>query len=333
MFPRATNAARVPFQVADCFVLALDDFMRRTRQGGHVSQSVLDARPPAVTSTACARAAAVRAAKHPLLAARPVRDFWTRLPYWSVPATSPERGLPLGRLAGGRHRGEWTDAAPTDDAREACCERIDERPAGAPDGVSFNARVDAVALRDGGCLAALSWSHLLLDGKGAELLLRRTRPALRWHRPARRFRPAAAARPRARSGSKFRQTKPAMDHQTGLQETGVPSLGGPKPRRGRGFYEVVTFDAADSDRVRARIEATGRGAVSVHVLRGVRGAGARPGVPRTGAANRAGYGISVPDANPQARRARADLSQPRRGPVSSTRAASTSASLETASPP
>ena len=38
----AATATRVPFQVADCFVLALDDFMRRTRQGGHVSQSVLE---------------------------------------------------------------------------------------------------------------------------------------------------------------------------------------------------------------------------------------------------------------------------------------------------
>ena len=43
------TAARVPFLVADSFVLALDDFMRRTRQGGHVSHSVVElAGPPAL---------------------------------------------------------------------------------------------------------------------------------------------------------------------------------------------------------------------------------------------------------------------------------------------
>ena len=43
--PAATTSktnARVPFLVADSFVLALDDFMRRTHQGGHVSQSVIE---------------------------------------------------------------------------------------------------------------------------------------------------------------------------------------------------------------------------------------------------------------------------------------------------
>ena len=36
------GVTRIPVQTADCFLLALDDFMRRTGQGRHVSQSVLE---------------------------------------------------------------------------------------------------------------------------------------------------------------------------------------------------------------------------------------------------------------------------------------------------
>ena len=37
-----TGATRVAVRVADCFLLAHDDFMRRTGQGRHVSQSIIE---------------------------------------------------------------------------------------------------------------------------------------------------------------------------------------------------------------------------------------------------------------------------------------------------
>ena len=253
---RATPATRVPFQVADSFVLALDDFMGRTRQGGHVSQSVLVLDTP--PDLGRLRAGCQRTlAKHPLLAATHARDFWTRLPFWSVP-TPPDGGLPLGvwREADGEERaagGPWAEAATTPDAR-ALLERVMNAPL-ALGGVPFNARVDVVALRDGQCLAALSWSHLLLDGKGAELLLAELARLCDGIDLPDDSRPPA--RPSRTLIQKFRATKPALDHLTGLQESGVPSLGGPRARRGRGLYEVLTFDADESDRVRARIEGAG----------------------------------------------------------------------------
>ena len=36
------GATREAVRVADCFLLAHDDFMRRTRQGRHVSQSIIE---------------------------------------------------------------------------------------------------------------------------------------------------------------------------------------------------------------------------------------------------------------------------------------------------
>ena len=243
MSPRLQAATRVPFQVADSFALALDDFMTRTRQGGHVSQSVLLLEnPPDLDRLRAACRQAV--AKHPILVATHARDFWTRLPYWSVP-TPPDAGLPLGI---------WREDDPAMPDAHVLLERIMNEPLTA-NGITFNARVDVVTLRGGNCLAALSWSHLLLDGKGAELFLAELgRLCDGIDLPDDTPPPT---RPPRNLLQKFRQTKPALDHLTGLQETGTPSLGGPKPQAGAGCYEVLTLDAAESDRVRARIEAMG----------------------------------------------------------------------------
>jgi hypothetical protein len=83
MSARAPAVVRVPFQVADCFALALDDFMRRTRQGGQVSQSVLELdRAPDLERL---RAGLTRLlAKHPLLVAETRRNWKTWLPYWAA---------------------------------------------------------------------------------------------------------------------------------------------------------------------------------------------------------------------------------------------------------
>ena len=268
---------RVPFQVADCFVLALDDFMTRTRQGGHVSQSVLELdRPPDLDRLRAGLRAAV--AKHPLLVATHARDFWTRLPYWSVP-TPPDRGLPLG---------VWRENS-ADDARRRLDGVVNEPLT--CDGIHFNARVDVVTLPDGKCLSALSWSHLLLDGKGAELFLAELgRLATGIDLPDDTT--PQAAPPRT-LWQKFRQTKPALDHLTGLQETGTPSLGGPQARRGRGFYEVWTLDAAESDRVRARMEGVGA-ALFPFTFYVACVARAHDAVFRHRGREPRGYGISVP---------------------------------------
>src|SRR5688572_10133838 len=94
MAAAATGVARLPVQVTDCFLLAHDEFMQRTGQGRHVTQSLLELdRVPAIGQV---RAGLVRLVqKHPRLVARLRRNWRTLLPYWEVPAP-PARGLPLG---------------------------------------------------------------------------------------------------------------------------------------------------------------------------------------------------------------------------------------------
>ncbi len=169
--PAATTSktiARVPFLVADSFVLALDDFMRRTHQGGHVSQSVIELdRPPDPVRLRDGLRRAV--AKFPLLAARPVAIGERGCLTGPCP---PPRRSPDCRLAGGGrarslpvHR--FADATPTADVWKLV-QWLSNEPL-VVDGMEFNARVDVVARRDGRFWLLVTWSHLLFDGKGAEL--------------------------------------------------------------------------------------------------------------------------------------------------------------------
>ena len=248
----AETATRVPFQVADSFVLALDDFMARTAQGGHVSQSILELEK--IPDLALLRVAADRLiAKHPLLVATPKRCWRTLLPYWSVP-TAPQGSFPLGIW-----REELASTAPFDasvvsNARDFLQGVMMESLPKSGD-LRCNARLDVVAREDGRCLVALSWSHLLLDGKGAALLLEEiARLCDGVDMPVNDPTPA---RPAVGLLAKLRKAKPALDHLTGLQKTGTPSLGGPTPRQGGGFYEVLTLPKEQFMIVLARIEAAG----------------------------------------------------------------------------
>ena len=253
MWSAAPASRRVPFLAADCFVLAWDAFMRRTRQGGHVSQSVIEtAGPP---DLAALRASLDRAAaKFPLLTAAPRRHWRTRLPYWELRAGPPAAGLPLGlwREAGVKEVA-LMGSTPVADV-QALTREIAAGPA-THAGVPYHARVDVAALAGGRWLVVLTWSHLLLDGKGAELLFAELGQLCAGIDLPEET-PPPAARPRPPFLVRLRRTRPAMDHQTGLQQTGVPSLGGPRPRPGKSLHEVVTFNREETAAVRARVEKT-----------------------------------------------------------------------------
>lgn len=240
---------QVPVRVADCFLLALDAFMQRTGQGSHVTQSVLELeRAPDPARLGLAARSVVK--KHPLLAARLRRSWRTWLAFWEIPATLPE-SLPI---AFWREAGSPGALGPP--AREIAdaMERLEEimsEPLEA-DGAPVNARLDAVELRNGHCLVALSWRHTLIDGKGAELLLAEIgRLADGIDAPIEAKEPV---RPRLTLREKILRTKPAIHRFQELSKLRFASLSGPRPRAGRGRYQIITLGEADSNRVRERVE-------------------------------------------------------------------------------
>jgi hypothetical protein len=245
----ATGSARLPVRSTDCFLLAHDDFMQRTGQGRHVTQSLIELdRLPDIAKVQAALVRLVQ--KHPRLVARLRRDWRTFLPYWDVPEP-PACGLPLGLW---RERGSSAEigvAAEIDNVPDQL-ERLMSLPLGA-DGIDFKARLDVIALRDGRALVALSWSHLLIDGKGAELLFAELgRLCDGFDLPCEGKEAPAIVLPWS---EKLKRTKAAVAHLESLAKIGAPSLSGPKPRAGRGHYWNLTLTSEDSMRLTQRVEA------------------------------------------------------------------------------
>lgn len=242
----APFVTRVPLRASDCFVLALDHLMRRTGQGGHVSQSLLELdAPPDLAKIR--RGWARLLEKYPILAATPRRSWRNLMPYWAVPGRTPPEGLPLGLWQ--EPGGALDGAQPTDDARALFVELI-AHPLRTSSGARANARLDVAALGDGRFLAALSWSHLLIDGKGAELLfaeLGRLCEGIDLPEDTREN-----PRPRRGLWERIRSCRAALNRFGQLQETGVPSLGGPGTRAGKGRFEVLRLDPAEAATVRER---------------------------------------------------------------------------------
>jgi hypothetical protein len=249
----APASRRIPLLVADGFMLAWDAFMRRTRQGPLLSQSVIETeRSP---DLAALRAALDRAAvKFPLLTARVRRHWATHLPYWELRPEAPRVGCPLGLWREeGLPETALMGSSVAADPRCLMQEIAASSPALA--GVAFHVRMDVAAMKNGRWLVVLTWSHLLLDGKGAELLCAELAQLCAGIDGAEEIAPAPEQR-RLPFLARFRLTRPAMDYQTELQRTGVPSLGGPKPRPGKVCHELTTFDADETAAIRERIEDT-----------------------------------------------------------------------------
>jgi hypothetical protein len=248
MAAAAKGVTREAVRVADCFLLAHDDFMRRTRQGHHVSQSILELdRVPDVAKLRPALARLVQ--KHPLLVGRLRRNWRTWLPYWEVP-TAPARGLPLGLWRECGSAGLLAEATEIGNTMDLF-QRVMTEPL-ETDGIDFKARLDVVETKNGGRVA-LSWSHLLIDGKGAELVLAEI--ARLCGGVDITCEAKEPARPELTFQEKLKRTKAAVYRLEDLAKVGAPSLGGPRPRRGRGCYQVITLDKEDTAKVTTRVEA------------------------------------------------------------------------------
>lgn len=244
----ATGVTREAVRVADCFLLAHDDFMRRTKQGRHVTQSIIELdRVPDLTRLRPALERLVQ--KHPLLAGRLRRDWKTWLPFWEIPPAPPQ-GLPLKLWRERGAAGVLAGATEVENTMELL-QLIMTEPLEV-EGIAFKARLDVVETRDGRATVALSWSHLLIDGKGAELLLAEIgRLCEGVDVPCEAKEPL---RPEMTFDEKIKKTKAAVNRLEDLAKIGAPSLSGPCPRRGRGFYQVVTLNREESAKLTARVE-------------------------------------------------------------------------------
>lgn len=245
----ASEVTRIPVRIPDCFLLAMDAFMRRTGQGEHITQSIIEIEK--APDLAKLRPALVRLVqKHPLIVARLKRNWRTWLPFWEVPKP-PDSGIPLGLYResgspGALGTGAVEVSKGLDRLQEIMGESLDIG------GVHFNLRLDVVELRNGRCYVALSWRHTLIDGKGAELMFSEIARLVEGvDLPTD---PPEQEKPWPGFKELQAKTKPAINRFEDLAKMRFASLCGPKARAGRGHYRVYTLSEADSVKVRERCE-------------------------------------------------------------------------------
>ncbi len=230
----ASRIRSTPLSGADWFLATAERMMLAAGQGEHLGLTVLRLGPG--LDVAALRSAAARlAAASPIAAAR-LRKPILGIPRWVWRADACP-SFPVEEHSG-----------PLDDL---CARRLNES--------SFTAvRFDV--LNDGpGSTVVLRWRHLLLDAKGAELLLAEiARLAENADSPPPRAGSWRPIRPRS-SGLRtaLGEAERFKDHFYALARTSIRSLGGVPPRPGAAAFVVDEFSAAETAQITARATTAG----------------------------------------------------------------------------
>ncbi len=162
---------RVPLRDCDFFTHAFDLMLRDNGQGGHIAHSFLELdKTPNVTALREVIASLGSRYPFPIFTARLGKKSFFSLPEW-IPATNPatldlnlwsQQGSAGTLLAQGGKAFEDLQTQLEDIVNESLPQEGDSW---------INARFDLVEKREGGCIFVFSWSHLIMDGVGAEYFL------------------------------------------------------------------------------------------------------------------------------------------------------------------
>lgn len=227
---RPGKVESTPLSGADWFLASIEKMMLASGQGEHAGLSVL--RLGRGFDVDALRSAAERLAEH-----SPIADGWLRTSWFGVPRWEWKPGtravFPIVVHAG----------PPGDLAHH----RLNE-PSYEP------IRFDVLSGAEGDTVLILRWRHLLLDGKGAELLLGEL---------ARLAADPAAAPERADSWGPITpapsgwrdllgEAEKFKDHFYDLASTSIRSLGGAQPRAGIARFYIEEFSLEESARIMAR---------------------------------------------------------------------------------
>lgn len=209
--------------------------MGRAGQGRHVGLSVLEL-TGAFSAEALRSAAARFSQSHPLLHARVQCRHWFAIPEWRAEG-------PFSQAAVGVY--ERSEGVPVE---EVCRDLL--RTA-SPEALRFE-----VVPRPGGVFVVVRWLHLLLDGRGIELAL---------HEIGRLAdNPLEAPRVQESWGAAFelpktvaerrQKVRPFVERYNVLKRLSFRSLGRAGAEAGEARFKTLHFDAAQSEKIRARAD-------------------------------------------------------------------------------
>ena len=252
----------LPLLNCDHFVLAFDLMMRESGQGGHIAHSVVElAAPPDLARLR--EALREMAARHPLIGATLHRRWGFVGPWEWRPATVrqeipvipvAEAGSP-GALAA---QGLTETISPTPDVHTAT-EDWANTPLDRPGRHGWTkARMVVIERRDGSARLIFSWSHLMLDGVGAQIFLAEVSRLMADPAAATADPVPALERPTPTGRNyllEWQNSVPMVRYFNELLNEPFDSLGARRPTPGKIRFRTVTLDEPATARVLARCTA------------------------------------------------------------------------------
>ncbi len=227
------GAAEIPLTGCDAFFLALEDLMAAGGQGRHTGLTILEL--AAGFDVAALRDAVRRfSLSHPLLHAKLCRSWFLGVPFWRTPKTLSPDAVPI------------LEHSPDTD-RDAFCEKL------LAFGGEHFLEIHILPGVEKTTLLA-KWSHLLFDGRGAELALQEIahlsrnlseppKPVASWGMP---FPPPPGL------VARWAGTRAFVARHYEMKPSDFRSLGGPSLKAGAPGFRVLAFSKEETALLRER---------------------------------------------------------------------------------
>ena len=238
-----------PFTPSDGFILALDDLCNRTWGGGLLANTEIeiDGQPDRKKLAWLAREMPLR---FPLLRAVMRRGILLQAPRWEVEGDGNPQPLPLEfHRLDGVSGNEPTVASASELRTKLLALRLHD--GGRPP----HLRLDVLRHSEDRWLLLITWSHLLLDGVGIELLVRAM--AELWNDPAATMQDHPEIHPDSSVWQRFQASEAVGKYLFHLSGKHFPSACGGQHRKGMPQHWVETFSEEESQRYREALKKAG----------------------------------------------------------------------------
>jgi acyl carrier protein len=236
----------LPLRDCDFFTHAFDEMLRKAGQGGHIAHSFIELdRVPDVPALRKLLAELPGHFPFPIFTAQLKQPSFFSLPRWE-PARHP-RPLELHLWCQQGSSGRLHDQGATEfsDLQTKLDDIINTSLPQYEDGW-MNVRFDLVEKADGGCVLVFSWSHLIMDGIGAEFFLVELNRLLGGGgEPVPAFDLTDIFDPRG-WGERWKTAKVMPTFFDTVMNKPFEALGSAKLSEGRAHFEVITLSEAQT---------------------------------------------------------------------------------------
>jgi acyl carrier protein len=242
----------LPLRDCDFFTHAFDEMLRKAGQGGHIAHSFIELdRIPDVSALKKLLAELPTHFPFPIFTAQLKQPSFFSLPRWE-PARNP-RPLELHLWSQTGSPGKLADQGATEfgDLQTKLDDIINTSLPQYDDGW-INVRFDLVEKADGTCVFVFSWSHLIMDGIGAEYFLVELNRLLGGGgEPVPAFDLTDLADPRG-WGERWKTAKVMPDFFDTVMKKPFEALGSAKLSEGRAHFQVITLTEAQTQEAAQR---------------------------------------------------------------------------------